>query len=106
MKLTRKPWSTTPNKPKPAFVEPTHPGPDATVGEHLAYSHAMMEVQHLRPGYLPQGTRVVLEDGRRATVTNFVPYDGYQIGLRLDKDPSSGLIALRKAIRASSPPTL
>lgn len=89
MKLTKQPW---------AFVEPVHPGPDATVGELFAYGQAMLAVQHLRPGFLEKGTRVKFRDGRKATVTNFVPYDGYNIGVQIDGLRHEGLITSRKDV--------
>lgn len=89
MKITRQPW---------AVKIPKHPGPGATIGELFAYGQELIKTQHLLPGFLKKGTRVKLRDGRRATVTNFVPYDGYNVGLRVDGAPHEGLITTRKDI--------
>ena len=92
MKITKQPWAA------PPFQEPPAPGPNPTIGELFTYGQRLLAVEHLRPGYLPPGTRVTLRDGRKATVTNFVPYDGYNVGLRVDGLPHEGLITTRKDI--------
>ncbi len=97
MKITRQPWAAT-----SSFQEPKHPGPGATLGELFEYGLALKEIQHLRPGFLKEGTRVLLRDGRKATVTNFVPFDGYNIGLRVDGAPHEGLITTYKDIKVIS----
>ncbi len=90
MKITHQPW---------AFVEPTHPGPKTTIGQLFDYGQRLLAVQHLRPGFLEKGTRVILRDGRKATVSNFVPYDGWNIGLSVDGLPNEGLITQRATIK-------
>lgn len=94
MKITRQPWAAP-----AAFKEPVHPGPDGTIGQHLEYTQAMSAIQHLRPGFLKKGTRVLTRLGEKATVTNFVPYDGYNIGIRVDKAPAEGVITARNSIK-------
>jgi len=77
-----------------SFIGPIYPGNNASEQELRLYWEAMAHVQHLRPGFLPAGTQVLLRDGRRGTVTNFTPYDGWNLGIRTDDDPNSGIITL------------
>jgi len=106
--LTRQPWSTTLTKPPPGSPRPAwqayaqalaKKGAEGlTIGELFDHGMKLKEVEQYQPGYLSPGTRVTLRDGRRATVTNFVPFDGWNLGVRVDGLPNEGLITMRKDI--------
>lgn len=110
MKITRQPWANPAPAAPPVpsrklgalpngVKEPRHPGPNATIGELFTYGQEMVAVQHLRVGFLEKGTRVLTRDGRRATVSNFVPYDGWNIGITIDGFPHEGVITNRNEIK-------
>lgn len=87
------------------FTEPKRPGPNPTIGEMLEYSFEMIKVQHMRPGFLEAGTRVRLYDGSTGVVNHFVPYDGWNIGVKVDGLPHEGRITLRASLKLLPSPS-